>query len=162
MTSKLEYLVLEPLRNRPWLRDCQTLVGKRLSSISLQRLLNTLRMHRRRLLVVAHHQGQLVGFKLGYADKPRRFYSWLGAVEEGWEGQGVARRLMEIQHQELRERGYHSVRTHTRNEYRRMLLLNIRNGFEVIGVRARRSGSPHILLEKRFIAAVTSDPQTGP
>jgi ribosomal protein S18 acetylase RimI-like enzyme len=158
--SKLEYLVLEPLRNRPWLRDCQALIRQRLHEIPLQRLLNTLRMHRRRLLVVAHEEGKLVGFKLGYADKPRRFYSWLGAVDQAWEGRGIGRRLMEIQHQELRERGYHSVRTHTRNEFRRMLLLNILSGFDVIGVRARRSGSPHILLEKRFLTAV--DPHSGP
>ena len=41
---------------------------------------------------------QLVGFKFGYATAPRRYYSWLGGVDEGYRRQGIALQLLENQH----------------------------------------------------------------
>ena len=114
-----------------------------------KKILETLKLHRRRLLVVAQDEQGLAGFKLGYAERPGTFYSWLGAVAEAREGQGIGRRLMELQHQHLTENGYRLVRTGTSNQFRRMLLLNLLSGFDVVGVRIK-NGRPHIQLERRL------------
>lgn len=143
------YEVVDPLRHRQLLRACLELGRKRFGSMRMKKSLETLKMHRRRLLVVAHDQQGVAGFKLGYAERPGTFYSWLGAVAEEREGQGIGRRLMELQHQHLTENGYRLVRTGTSNHFRRMLLLNLLSGFDVVGVRIK-NGRPHIQLEKRL------------
>ncbi len=92
---------------------------------------------------------EVIGFKIGYEDRPGRFYSWLGGVHPGREGEGIARALMDAQHAWAKTNGYRVVRTHTSNQYRRMLQLNIRYGFDVIGtVHPRLGGAMRIVLEK--------------
>jgi len=145
----MNYQIVDPLRHRPLLHACLELGCQRLGSMRRKKVLETLKLHRRRLLVVAHDEEGVAGFKLGYAERPGTFYSWLGAVAEEREGQGIGRRLMELQHQHLEENDYRLVRTGTRNQFRRMLILNLLNGFEVVGVRTK-SGSAHIQLEKRL------------
>ena len=46
---------------------------------------------------------QLVGFKLGYAHTPTRYYSWLGGVDPEYRRQGIAGGLMHRQHAWLLE-----------------------------------------------------------
>ncbi|MFN8613831.1 MAG: GNAT family N-acetyltransferase [Vulcanimicrobiota bacterium] len=115
-------------------------------------MLLNLKLHRHRLLVVACHQDRVVGFKLGFCERPGVFYSWLGAVDADFEGQGIGRRLLELQHERLQERGYHLVRTATRNRFKRMLILNLLNGFDLVGVR-NKDGDAHLQLEKRLSPA---------
>ena len=76
------------------------------------------------------------------------------------EGNGIGRRLMELQHQHLAENGYHLVKTGTRNQFKRMLILNLLNGFELVGVR-HKNGGPHLMLEKRLIP-VAKSPEKNP
>jgi GNAT superfamily N-acetyltransferase len=83
--------------------------------------------------VHAARDGQLVGFKLGYAVGKNRFHSWLGAVREPWRRQGIAHGLMERQHAWLRSLGYTCVETATIPNNMPMLGLNLRAGFRVIG-----------------------------
>lgn len=90
---------------------------------------------------------QVVGCKLGYAQKPGRFYSWLGCVRPSCREQGIAAELMRQQHNWCREQGYHTVRTHTYNQWRDMLVLNIRSGFTIIGTIQGERGLT-IVLEK--------------
>ena len=152
----MNYEIVDPLRHRQLLRSCLELGRSRLGSVRMKKVLETLKLHRQRLLVVAHDEGGVAGFKLGYAERPGSFYSWLGAVAEAREGQGIGRRLMELQHQHLSENGYRLVRTGTRNQFRRMLILNLLSGFEVVGVRTK-SGSAHIQLEKRLEPTSTEE-----
>ena len=42
---------------------------------------------------------QLIGHKVGYASACNRYYSWMGAVHPDFRRQGIARKLMEMQHQ---------------------------------------------------------------
>jgi len=83
--------------------------------------------------VHAARDGQLVGFKIGYAVAKERYHSWLGAVRGPWRRQGIAFGLMERQHAWLRSQGYTSVETTTIPLNMPMLGLNLRVGFRVIG-----------------------------
>jgi hypothetical protein len=51
---------------------------------------------------------------------------------------------------QTKEHGYEVVRTHTKNKWRSMLILNLRHGFDVIGTYTDNRGEPKIILEKRL------------
>jgi GNAT superfamily N-acetyltransferase len=91
--------------------------------------------------------GQLVGFKLGYAVAKDRYHSWLGAVRGPWRRKGIALGLMERQHAWLRTQGYTSVETATIPHNMPMLGLNLRAGFRVIGS-YRRGEQMRVTLAK--------------
>lgn len=90
---------------------------------------------------------RLVGCKLGYERKPSQFYSWLGGVHPDYRGRGIAAELMRRQHDWCRQNGYHTVRTQTYNQWREMLILNLRHGFDIIGTVQGARGLT-IVLEK--------------
>lgn len=95
--------------------------------------------------------GRALGFKLGYQrGGPQEFYSWLGGVDPASRGQGIARALMRAQHAWLTEQGYTWVRTETMNRYRPMLLLNIQEGFDVVGTHTDEEGLTRIMLKKKL------------
>lgn len=100
------------------------------------------------LSVLAFAGEQLVGFKLGYSDRPGRFYSWLGGVAPDWRRQGIARESMARQHAWCRAQGFTRVRTHSTNTHRAMLLLNLSWGFDVVGTVCPPGRGLRIVLEK--------------
>ena len=93
---------------------------------------------------------QVAGFKLGYEVEPGVFYSWLGGVHPQFQQRGIAKKLMERQHELIKEYGYHTVRTYSRNSRRAMLLLNIKSGFDVIDTFIDHKGRHKIRLEKQL------------
>ncbi|QJW89215.1 GNAT family N-acetyltransferase [Spirosoma taeanense] len=101
------------------------------------------------LTFLAIDDGQVVGCKLGYERKPGHFYSWLGGVHTAYRGRGIARELMHRQHDWCRQQNYHTVRTQTYNQWRAMLILNLRAGFDIIGTQQGKQGLT-IILEKRL------------
>lgn len=101
--------------------------------------------------IVALNDSEVIGYKIGYALDEETFYSWLGGVDAKYRNCGIASKLMEKQHEFLKERGYKKVQTKTKNKWRSMLVLNIKNGFDVIGTYTDDSGEPKIILEKKLI-----------
>lgn len=100
-------------------------------------------------LFVATVEGQIAGYKAGYEVNAHLYYSWLGGVLPEYRGQGLAKALMKAQHDWLKEQGYKTVRTYTENKYRSMLILNIKQGFDVIGVyKSDHDEKQTIMLEK--------------
>src|SRR5688572_4853214 len=81
------------------------------------------------LALIAHLEGNPVAYKVGYQDKPRRYYSWTGGVLRDYRGQGLARRMQHWQHQWLRGRGYQSVSFNSFNKFRPMLQFGLSSGF---------------------------------
>ncbi|MGE6256982.1 GNAT family N-acetyltransferase [Heyndrickxia sporothermodurans] len=102
------------------------------------------------LILVAMVDKKVVGYKIGYELDDEKFYSWLGGVDEQYRKHGIASKLMEIQHQYLREKNYKKVQTKTKNQWRNMLILNIKHGFDVIGTYTDDKGEPKIILEKKL------------
>ena len=103
------------------------------------------------LSLIAYFEDQAVAFKVGYAYNDRLFQSWIGGVTPSHRGQGIARDLMNKQHEVARELGYKTVRTHTYTKFKPMLILNLRCGFEIVGVinNAERQDTT-IVLEKQL------------
>ena len=100
------------------------------------------------VLVLAADGHTPVGFKLGYERSAGQCYSWLGGVHPDYRRQGIARELMRQQHAWAREAGYRAVTTETENRFRAMLLLDLQEGFDIVGTYLHPSGRTRILLRK--------------
>ncbi len=112
---------------------------------------STFNKHKKFYLNTAYIEDQPVAFKLGYEIDQTEFYSWLGGVIPDYRGLGIAADLMRHQHQWCQENGYKKIQTKTQNRFRDMLLLNIRFGFEIIGMHDSNEGGPKIILEKKLL-----------
>jgi ribosomal protein S18 acetylase RimI-like enzyme len=97
------------------------------------------------LALMAHLEGNPVGYKIGYRDRPRHYYSWTGGVLRDYRGQGVARRMQEWQHGWLRARGYQSVGFNSFNKFGAMLRFGLSTGFvpDSVSVRPENELSIH-------------------
>jgi GNAT superfamily N-acetyltransferase len=91
---------------------------------------------RRALMQVAVIDGEDAGFKVGYADTPERFYSWIGGVRPAFRRRGVALRLLESQHAWCAAEGFETIEVKTYNRFRGMLMMLMRAGYEVFAVQA--------------------------
>jgi GNAT superfamily N-acetyltransferase len=89
------------------------------------------------LALIAHLEGNPVGYKIGYRERPRHFLSWTGGVLRDYRGEGIARRMQEWQHAWLRARGYQSVGFNSFNKFRAMLQFGLSTGFVPSGVDVR-------------------------
>ena len=116
-----------------------------------EEVLAEMRYYQNRRLTVwlARADNRVVGYKMGYERKEGHFYSWLGCVDAAFRGHGIATELMVQQHDWCRDNGYRAVRTQTYNQWRSMLLLNIRQGFDIIGTQQGTYGLV-IVLEKKL------------
>ena len=103
------------------------------------------------LVITTMDDNQLIGYKIGYAVDSYKFYSWLGGVDPNYRKHGIASELMEKQHRYLKDNGYEVVQTKTMNKWRSMLVLNIKNGFDVIDTYTDEKGLHKIVLEKSLL-----------
>lgn len=103
------------------------------------------------LVIIALDGKKVVGYKIGYEINSDKFYSWLGGVNANYRNDGIASMLMEKQHHHLKEIGYKIVQTKTMNKWRNMLLLNIKNGFDIIDTYTDEKGLHKIILEKSLL-----------
>ena len=99
-------------------------------------------------ILLAHREGVLIGFKIGYTRFQGIFFSWLGAVAASHRRQGVARELVQEQHRLCRERGYQEIQTEASGSNRAMLILNLEEGFVVRGVHLGRNDDLTVQLQK--------------
>ncbi|MEK6772932.1 MAG: GNAT family N-acetyltransferase [Bdellovibrionota bacterium] len=112
---------------------------------------STFNKHKKFHLIIASIENQPAGFKIGYEKTPQEFYSWLGAVLPDFRGLGIASDLMQSQHEWCRKQDYTKIQTKTQNRFQAMLLLNIKNGFEIISTDPTDKDGMKILMEKRLI-----------
>ena len=103
------------------------------------------------LIQIAFCDGEPCGFKAGYELTSKLFYSWLGGVAPNFRGNGVAKLLMLEQHRILKDMEYKTVRTHTNNKFKPMLIFNLKFGFDVMGtMKGINEDELQIMLEKNL------------
>jgi GNAT superfamily N-acetyltransferase len=100
------------------------------------------------LALIAHLEGNPVGYKVGYRYKPGRYYSWTGGVLPDYRRSGVARRMQQWQHAWCRSRGYKNVQFNSFNKFKPMLLFGLSTGFLPIGIDYRAEKEISIKFEK--------------
>lgn len=85
------------------------------------------------MIISALSGEQLVGFKLGFEKHRNVFQSWIGCVHPDFRRHGIARSLLRRQHEWCAEKGYKTVVTNSRNKFKNMMILNLSEGFSVVG-----------------------------
>jgi len=99
--------------------------------------------------LVAYVDGKPAGFKLGYALSDRVFYSWLGGVLPEYRRLGIAQQLLSAQEEWAQRQGYQQINVKTRNQFRGMLLMLIKNNYQLVEIeKADIPESHRLLLEK--------------
>ncbi|MGI0116009.1 GNAT family N-acetyltransferase [Zooshikella sp. RANM57] len=99
-------------------------------------------------LLVAEVSGKLAGYKLGYWEGDKTFYSWLGGVHPEFRRIGIAQKLIESQEAYLRVSGTHKIRVKSMNKYPGMLILLINNEYHITDVISSPSGENKIVFTK--------------
>ncbi|MFK7804471.1 MAG: GNAT family N-acetyltransferase [Anaerolineae bacterium] len=99
---------------------------------------------------LARCEGQLVGFKLGYAVTSSRYYSWLGGINPEFRKLGIAQTLMAQQHKWIEKQGYRVIETEVREQNKGMIHLNTVSGFSRIGSK-RVKGNKVLILRKQIL-----------
>ena len=100
------------------------------------------------ICLMAHLEGNPVGYKVGYRDRPGTYYSYSGGVLKDYRGEGVAKRLQHYQHGMIRARGYKSVYFNSFNKFRNMMLFGLASGFVPVNVEHRPEGEISIKFTK--------------
>lgn len=103
-------------------------------------------------LVAARDGGEITAFKLGYRRGEDLFYSWLGGVVPAARRQGLASRLTTMQHEWALSRGYEWIETRTRGANQPMIILNLRQGFEICGFETSPEGVSVVTQRKKLTA----------
>jgi GNAT superfamily N-acetyltransferase len=99
--------------------------------------------------LIAEIDGQPAGFKLGYQQQEKVFYSWLGGVLPRFRRYGVAQALLVEQEQWARARGYRLLVVKTRNQFRAMLMMLISHHYQIVQLEKKGEVADYrLLLEK--------------
>jgi len=108
------------------------------------------RIHNKEKLVsaMAFHEGKLVGFKIGYLYNKSTFYSWVGGVLLTYRKKGIAMQLARLQEDFVKDKGYLKIRTKSMNRFKAMMIINLKNGFNIIQVYTNDIGQTKIVFEK--------------
>ncbi len=115
---------------------------------NMDKFLQRIENERNILSLLAYDNQELIAFKIGYQKTDDVFYSWLGAVHQNHRRQGIAEELMRLQHNWCQQQGYKKVQTKTLNQWKSMLILNLKHGFDIIETYRDEKGTLKIVLEK--------------
>ena len=100
------------------------------------------------IALIAYYDSIPVGFKVGFKYNNDTYYSWVGGVTQRYRNQGIAQRLANVQEKEVRLKGYSRLRTKSMNRFKPMMILNLKNGFDITKVYVNDSGQTKIIFEK--------------
>src|SRR5699024_4713173 len=100
------------------------------------------------LTLICYLDNKIVGYKIGYEKDGSTFYSWLGGVTDDYRKKGIAQKLMDEQISLVKSKGYQKVQTKTSNKWKSMLILNIKNDFQIVDCFKDSNNQQAIILEK--------------
>jgi len=103
------------------------------------------------IICLCFYEKVLVGFKVGYHYNETTLYSWVGGVLENYRKNGIANQLTKLQHTWAKTEGYQKVRTKSMNRFKPMMILNLKNGFDIVKVYTNNTNQTKIIFEKTFI-----------
>lgn len=89
------------------------------------------------LALIAHLEGNPVGFKVGCADRPGVYFSRAGGVLKDYRRLGLGRRMQDWQHQFAKARGYGRIFFNTFNHFPQMIRFGLASGFRPVAAEWR-------------------------
>ena len=103
------------------------------------------------ITVLALNKTEIIGFKIGYPYNENTFYSWVGGVLPNFRQKRIASTLAEHQEQVAKSQGYSKLRTKSMNRFKPMMILNLKNGFDIVQVYTNDSGQTKVVFEKTLL-----------
>ena len=100
--------------------------------------------------VLAFKKTQLIGFKIGYPVENNTFYSWIGGVNSEFRNIGIGKQLVTLQENFAIEKGFSVLKTKSMNRFKPMMILNLKNGFNITKVYTNTKGQTKIVFEKQL------------
>ena len=85
-------------------------------------------------MLVAERGGETVGYLLACERRSEHFHIWHTGVRRDVQRQGIGRALLRRCEETGRARGYRVVGTTTQNRFKGMLILLLKEGFDIEGV----------------------------
>ncbi len=111
---------------------------------------NRFREHSKVISVLAFNKKELIGFKVGYPYDEDTFYSWVGGVLPNYRKQGIANKLAEQQELEAKSQGFNKIRNKSMNEFKPMMILNLKRGFDIVKFYTNSKEQTKIVFEKHL------------
>lgn len=146
--SNYSYQIISGIPHKHVLDALLHLYGKLFEDAKFEFFVDRVHNKEGLVIVLCYYQNTLVGFKLGYRYGEDTLYSWVGGVLPHFRKQGIAQMLLEHQHVYAKEKGYKKVRTKSMNRFKPMMILNLKNGFNIVKIYTNDSGQTKIIFEK--------------
>ena len=110
------------------------------------------RIHKKEgvLIILCYNSDMLVGFKIGYRYNETTFYSWVGGVLLSFRQKGIAKHLAKLQEENVITKRYSKMRTKSMNRFKPMMILNLKNGFNIVQVYTNDIGQTKVVFEKEL------------
>ena len=148
---KYRYQTFTELSDQKILNELLSLYAALFADAKLDFFVDRIQSKEDLIINLCYDSDDLVGFKVGYRYNENTFYSWVGGVLSDYRKRGIAQQLMEDQHQKAKEKGFIKVRTKSMNRFKPMMILNLKNGFEIVQVYTNESQQMKIVFEKSLI-----------
>ncbi|SDW23564.1 Acetyltransferase (GNAT) family protein [Lutibacter oricola] len=100
--------------------------------------------------LIAFENNTPIGFKIGYNYNEKTFYSWVGGILPKYRRNGVAKKLAQLQEQWAKKNNYLNIRTKSMNQFKPMMILNLKNGFDIVSIYTNSTNQTKIVFEKQL------------
>lgn len=148
MKDQMHYSVIEGIPKQAQLKELLHLYATIFEDAHLKFFIERIETKTQLLCLIAYDQNTPVGFKIGYRYDETTFYSWVGGVLKSHRKKGIAKTLASLQEKWAQENGFSKLRTKSMNRFKPMLILNLKNGFDIVQVYTNDSGQTKIIFEK--------------
>ncbi len=146
----IDYINIEGMLSHLVLHDLMKLYSDIFEDADLLFFKNRIEEHSELYSVLAYHDEKLVGFKIGYPYNETIFYSWIGGILPDFRLHGIAKQMAVLQEQWAKQNGFTSLRTKSMNRFKEMMILNLKNGFEITNIYTNSKGQTKIVFEKHL------------
>ncbi|MEC9281412.1 MAG: GNAT family N-acetyltransferase [Bdellovibrionota bacterium] len=114
-------------------------------ALSIEKISRELSTKHNISILITYVGDEPAAYKVGFERSSRMYYSWIGGVSPVHRGKGLAKELMNLQHDFARKHNYRVVCTQTDKRFKEMLILNLKCGFDVVGT-IQSTGDSHLTL----------------
>jgi predicted GNAT superfamily acetyltransferase len=146
--NSISYKTIEGYLDTKIYQDIVNLYSEIFKDADLEFFKQRIIEHPKLCSVLAYENDNLIGFKIGYPYSEDTFYSWIGGIIPRFRQQGIATQLTILQEDFVRSKGFFKLRTKSMNQYKPMMVLNLKNGFDITKIYTNSKGQTKIVFEK--------------
>jgi len=150
-SDRFTFKIVEEIPTKELLEDILVVYKSIFDDYKLDFFKNRIHQKEDLIMILCYEKNQLKGFKIGYRYNDTTFYSWVGGVLPEQRKKGIAKQLAQLQEQKVKEKGYLKIRTKSMNRFKSMMILNLKNGFEIKSMYTNEVGQTKIVFEKPLI-----------